>query len=373
MSVVVEQKALAKALAHFKGVVANRHIPVLDCVKLSAGKGSMSIEGTDLDMFMRLTIPAEGKLADLAVPYPRLERYVSALSGDISLKPGDKVVSVEAGRAKSAIPTMDVETFPPVDADDGLGKAIKLSDDDLKSIVTFCGSSVEGEGGHRAHLRGVCFDGDEASAVSTDGVQLSALPVAALAGIGRPIIPVAALAKASSVADGEIEIAVSVGAFIAKFAGGMLRSKLAAGEYPPWTRVIPSSASHIILVDAKAFDAALNRVLTGSGTNITGLGLAGNVLHLRAEDFKGGDATDAVECEVSKGSDVTFGLNSKMVRDAIAALSSLGEKSPNIEITLTDAGTAPAILRVPGHKAMRVVFPLRPRVLPEMAAAKESA
>lgn len=373
MSVLVEQKPLAKALAAFKGVVSHRHIPILDCVKLSASAGLLTIEGTDMDMRLRLTLPAEGVMPDVAVPHMRLERFVSQLPGaDVTLSPSAGAVNVRAAKSRSSIPALDAEAWPALTEHDGQNAFI-LSHAELRNIAAFCADPVD-ENEARQQLRGICIDGPNKAAVGTDGVSFAMWPTPSLDSDLRPIIPSSAIEKYCAVSDGNnAEVTVTDRTVRFRSDGVDLLSKLVEGEFPQWPRLIGkfSTGTHRLVVDRSSLDSALARVIAGSGSHIIGFAIADGALHMRASDTlaTSADCSDEISCEIS-GPDATFGMNGQFLRDALAAFAATDKSARDVEIWISPADRLPATIKIPGADPIRVVCPLTPRILPEIAMGK---
>ena len=112
-SVTVSAAKFAAAIAAARSIVMSKaDIPVLQCVKLSAQNGTLTVSATDLSQGVAYHVPCEGSGLWL-VTFDRLQSFVSACNkqSDIRIS-GDGVVQFKCGSVSARIPGLNPADFP---------------------------------------------------------------------------------------------------------------------------------------------------------------------------------------------------------------------------------------------------------------------
>src|SRR6185369_16478915 len=178
MQFVVSKQNLEKELAFLQGIVEKKNtIPVLSNILIeSAGKRSIRITGTDLDVTLRCDMQAEEittpgsicvqarKLFDIARLLP---------DAPVSFKREDNDwVTVECDRSKFRLPGIAKETFPELPG--FKSTPLKLPASLLKSLIDRTIFAITQEEG-RYTLSGAKFELDASGVkmVTTDGHRLA--------------------------------------------------------------------------------------------------------------------------------------------------------------------------------------------------------
>lgn len=101
----VSAKELARLITAARSVIETRStIPVLLCVRLSCADGLLSVEATNLDQSVQLSMPTPEMEDGIAIIDPqRMLPVLSAISGDVRLERRDQILSVSAGRTRASI------------------------------------------------------------------------------------------------------------------------------------------------------------------------------------------------------------------------------------------------------------------------------
>src|SRR5688500_3180381 len=116
MTLTIQRADLARTLAAVCKVTESRNtIPILANVLLSADSGQLTVTGTDLDIQVAISTPAEGTLST-TVDAKRLSDIARRLSGDVvTISLADDKLTVKAGRSRFTLPTLPVEDFPSLE------------------------------------------------------------------------------------------------------------------------------------------------------------------------------------------------------------------------------------------------------------------
>lgn len=351
-------------------------IPILSYVLLQASGKTITVEGTDLDVTVRYTIPRSGNKAVVTTTLPAFELRdfcKAAGADDLWIKVQDNEATIKAGACRV------LATFPPSDfpKDREYKTPVRFtcSFGDLRSAINIVKPAISTED-VRYYLNGSFFEPmgrNMLKLTATDGHRLHCTTINA-DGITakdtktRVIVPsktlhivekwlglaIRAWAKSK---DGAPTLNVAIGPAGIDFLCGnfAVRSKIIDGTYPDYKRVIPSQGddTKVVSFDQHALDGALK--LVAAPRNENGKGVRFIIAKDKCElSRNGGDnkVSDSVACKYS-GEPLEIGFNGSYVRDILA---SLGDGV--IECVATDA-MSPAIFRNPGNNTLTVLMPMR--------------
>jgi DNA polymerase III sliding clamp (beta) subunit (PCNA family) len=247
----IERAALARAVDFLaKRVIKRRNsIPILSYIMVDASPcGTVTLMGTDLDQFVRFTVPA-------AVDVPgRFTVEALALSNAIRKAGKGALISlahdvqagrltVAHGRARMRLTTLPVDDFPVL-ADPAGGKRFIWSIAALRSLASVAPFASTEE--QKYYLNGVNFDavrlGGETRlcAVATDGQILAgqafALPDGA-DGLASSIVPSKVMRSVLQLAervDGLCSFHFSTSRVAIEIGDVVVTSKLIDGTFPDW-------------------------------------------------------------------------------------------------------------------------------------------
>jgi DNA polymerase-3 subunit beta len=247
-------------------IPAKTTLPVLSNVLVEATKQGLRLSGTDLDIAVSTTVPAdvdaEGsvtlpakKLADITRELPSAPIRITAA--------GEQRVSIECGRSKFKLLGLPREEFPsfPAVKFDGAWTAPAGVVHKLVGHVAFAASTEES----RPILNGVLWElrPDRMRMVATNGHRLAKMDVPASGGSTADlIVPPKALEQIRRLfpADAEIEIAKSDNHLGFRSATTLVFSRLIEGPYPNYEQVIPRENDKVATVDKEAMAGALRRM-----------------------------------------------------------------------------------------------------------------
>ncbi len=247
-------------------IPAKTTLPVLSNVLVEATKQGLRLSGTDLDIAVSTTVPAdvdaEGsvtlpakKLSDITRELPSAPIRITAA--------GEQRVSIECGRSKFKLLGLPREEFPsfPAVKFDGAWKAQAGVVHKLVGHVAFAASTEES----RPILNGVLWElrPDRMRMVATNGHRLAKMDVPASGGSTADlIVPPKALEQIRRLfpADAEIEIAKSDNHLGFRSATTLVFSRLIEGPYPNYEQVIPRENDKVATVDKEAMAGALRRM-----------------------------------------------------------------------------------------------------------------
>ncbi|PPB82553.1 DNA polymerase-3 subunit beta [Albidovulum inexpectatum] len=281
MKFSIERATLLKAVGQAQSVVERRNtIPILANVLIEAEGDTVSFRATDLDIEVVDRAPAQVEKAGATTVSAQLLHEIVRKLPDGALvsitdDPAAGRLTVQAGRSTFSLATLPKEDFP-VMASSEYTANFAAPAPVLRRLFDKSKFAISTEE-TRYYLNGVYMhvaEGEDGGkvlrCVATDGHRLARidapLPAGAesMPGVIVPRKTVGELRKLLD--DDDSEIAVSVSETKVRFAAPAitLTSKVIDGTFPDYSRVIPTTNSRRLEVDAAEFARAVDRVATVS-------------------------------------------------------------------------------------------------------------
>ena len=371
MKINVERGALLKALGHVQSVVERRNtIPILSNVLIQAAKGKLTLTATDLDIEIVESLPSDvlrngAATAPAHMLYDIVRKMPDGAQVQAELLAGDSGrLAVSAGSIRFELACLPQEDFPQVSAG-ALPHKFRLDAADLKSLVDKTRFAISTEE-TRFYLNGIYVHAAEDKdntlrAVATDGHRLARydleLPDGA-AGMPGVIIPrktIAELRRLLEDAEGAIEIALSDTKIQFSFSGVELTSKLIYGSFPEYQRVIPENNDKVLMLDAKEFGHAVDRVSTISAdkTRAVKLNIDKDRVTLSVVNPESGTATEDLGANYSADS-IEIGFNARYLLDITSQV-----EGKEVRLLLADSGSPTLIEDTDDGRTLYVLMPMR--------------
>ncbi|MBX3523876.1 MAG: DNA polymerase III subunit beta [Xanthobacteraceae bacterium] len=367
MKVTIERAQLAKSLAHVHRVVERRNtIPILANVLLRAGKSSVELKATDLDLEIVETAPGEGKTTgSTTVPahmiYDIVRKLPEGAQVELQSASDGTQLQVRAGRSKFTLQALPETDFPDLAAGE-MTHSFNIAAADLKRLIDRTQFAISTEE-TRYYLNGIYLHAidDKLRAVATDGHRLAQAEIKAPKGAkGMPgvIVPRKTVAEVQRLIDdaGE-EVKVELSATKIRFSLGnaVLTSKLIDGTFPDYGRVIPAGNDKTLVVDKSEFMSAVDRVSTVSSERgrAVKLALTDGKLTLSVINPDSGSATEELEVEYGAEA-LDIGFNGRYLLDILQQIE--GEKA---RLKLADPGSPTLLEDMETAGALYVLMPMR--------------
>lgn len=377
MHINVNRDELSAALAIVKrGVAKRNYVPVLSNVMLSAARGRLNIWSTDLDKESRVSIACDAhangavtlpghSLADLVKSLPKGSQI------NLSVEKDATAATIRCGQMKLSLESLPVKDYPKMQP--GAARNVfSLSSAALLDALNKTAFAVSTEE-TRYYLNGVYMHYSEHDAtlrfVATDGHRMAKVEMGAPKGaevIPGVIIPCAAVTElqkllAKDKGDCEVKLfagtkGTSQGRIQFAIGGAVLLSKLIDGTFPDYGRVIPSGNDKRLVIDTKAFIAAVTRVFKMSSERgrAIKLSLSDDKLVLSVNNPDVGtvsETLDSAHVEFSGYLDIGF--------NAVYLLDVLAQNGDITLVNLADPG-APTLFSTVGYaSASFVLMPMR--------------
>jgi len=249
MKLTISQADLDHALRTIAPAVGVRSShPILDCCLITAGGGSVTITGYNLDLGITVTIPAVVNIAGaVALPYRLLAGLVSRMDDGEAVDITDGAVSASGGSYGLAVSdAADYPAMPVVEA--------ASADLDIIAGVRACLVAASSDASKQI-LQGIHLADGYMEA--TDGHRLVRLPVALPDGINLTL-PASTM---KLLQDRTVGIAAAAGQAVIDAGDGItIYSRILDGTYPDVAKLIPPTFEHTITLDRHRFARCLERV-----------------------------------------------------------------------------------------------------------------
>jgi DNA polymerase-3 subunit beta len=352
----VNRTALSGVLNDAASIVSPRTtLPILGNVLIRLVNSSLTVEATDLDLYVSATIEAEIEgFWEITVPAKRLAAIVRELPSEtVGIEIAGEKIVIKSGGAKASLFGLSAEEFPQFDRKEGA--EIQIHGSALLSAlrrVAYATSTDE----TRHILNGVRLDEQDGKliAIATDGRRLAVAQVCESAtGMPGVILPNKAVSALLKMIDGTDVVSVRFGESAVEFDAGrvMLSTKLIEGSFPNWRQVMPNGNGSQIKIDREALLSASRRVslLVNEKSNALGFTVTNGQVELSAQSPDVGESRESVEC--SGDVEEKTAVNPLFLNQCLAALP--GEK---VEMAFRGEGQPVTIL---GAGFQYVLMPMR--------------
>lgn len=351
MELAIGKADFARALSAVSRAIESRNtIPILDCVQLTAADGTLRVRGTDLDIEVTDTAPADIKTpGSLCVEAKLLASIVAKAGGDISMAVTDHKLIVKSGKSRFSLNWLPAADYPEM-PDAEYTAAFEL---DIAALFAPCVHAISNEE-TRYYLNGVYFasTGETAVAVATDGHRLVKHTTGNLPRFSGIIVPrktVGLLPK------GGVQVAVSDSKIRLRQGDLVIVSKLIDGTFPDYERVIPRNNDKVIEFESEDMKAAVGRVavISSERGRAVRCSFAPGGATLTVSSHDTGTATDEIVVSYS-GEPIEVGLNSAYLAEMVAKF-----PSGPITLALADGGSPTIFTSEKAEGLMGIVMPTR--------------
>jgi DNA polymerase III subunit beta len=364
--VKASRDALLKPLSTVSGIVERRHtLPILANLLMKKTGESVSFLATDIEI--QITTAGEFGVGkdDVAttVNARKLLDILRALpeSGEVTLSHASKKLTIQSGKSRFSLATLDAAEFPTVAQPEAWGAQFSLTQKALKHLISMVHFAMAQQD-IRYYLNGLLFvtDGNYVKAVATDGHRLAFCQTKVDASLPKHevIIPrktVMELLRLMDESEDPVAIAVANNQIKFNFGNIELISKLVEGKFPDYTRVVPQGYTKLFTVDRGLIQGALQRAAILTSDKFKGVrwAVADNLLKINSTNADQEEAFEELDIDWPHGG-VEIGFNVSYLLDVLANL-----KVPAIQIGLNDPN-ASALITLPDNGDFKyVVMPMR--------------
>lgn len=379
MKVICDRAALLDAVNLVGGVVVSRTpTPVLQCVKLTAKGGLLTLAATDLEVGLKLSIDQVDiqKEGEALIPSDKLTQIIRASDDPtLTLETDDHAMHIRGADSHFKVYGYDPKEAPAVrdfsgEAGGGETKLDCEIDSELfRHLISRTLFAAAAEYSRYA-INGVLFerDGKKLRLVATDGRRLAVASGTCKAKDGKSscIIPTKALNLISRlIGDGDVPVKIAIEKnqiVVAVGEGGdtaVLSSNLIEGAFPPFEDVIPRDLDKKASFDAQILSSAIRRaaLLTNEESKGVRLSFSGGdkkslTLTSRAPEM--GEAEIHLDLSNYEGDALEIGFNPSFIIDALKVVDGAGGRDVIFEFK---APNKPGVMRT-GQDFTYVIMPV---------------
>jgi DNA polymerase-3 subunit beta len=366
MKIICSREALLREVSIAQEVVSSRNsLSVLSNVLLTARRGALVIQATDLKVGFETSIPVEVVTEGTATAFcDKLLNIVRSLpEGDVDIEQVDASmlrVRPTKGKIDFQLRCIPSDKYPEIQK-----AAEKLYFDfpqkdfiEMVSRTLFAVSDDE----TRYFMNGIFVEkrDDSLVMVATDGRRLSwiarkvPVPMDSLKGVILPPKILTIVRKLAS-GEGNLSLALTDKSIFVRLGERSLSSSLIEGQFPDYRRVIPDSQKHHALVDRLAFEEALKRVslLVEQKSRKIVFRVDDGLLTISSKESELGLASEEVACEYT-GPDLTFAVNCLYLIEPLRELD-----CEKVRLEFSDISKAITLKPLPEEGYLNIIMPMQ--------------
>jgi len=322
---VTRQNLHSGLVAVSAAVPSKTTLPVLSNILFDAHGDGVWMSGTDLDVSVRVRIPADvHEAGTLTAPGKKLQEITRELPDqpvEVSTR-GDQI-ELRCGRSQFKLNGLPADEFPALPAIDfDAGWSVRGSD--LQQLIQHTAFAVSTEES-RPILNGVLWElrDGRMQMVATNGHRLArmALPASSSETVSADlIVPPGALQQVQRLFKTEDELRVSRGGNHLGFrAGGTeVYTRLIDGSYPNYEQVIPKDNDKFAIIDKRSLESAVRRmaVVASDQTHRIRMALENGRVHLNVLTPDLGEGHDELELHY-EGDALEIGFNATYLLEVL--------------------------------------------------------
>src|SRR3712207_2102181 len=244
-------------------------IQALSGVQISASGGAVELRATDMEIGLRVPLPATVEREGAVVLPARLlvdvVRALPAKDVALELRPAEQDVEIKAGSATFHIRTLRLEDFPPFPEVEEGERVEVPAKAFIETVARVARSASRDE--TRPVLTGILVSAssDELRMVATDSYRLAVKETkleTPLAGDLEANVPARALQELARIAaDAErLGVAVRTNQVVFDVDGVVLSSRLIDGQFPNYRQLLPETYEHELRMPAGELADVVRRI-----------------------------------------------------------------------------------------------------------------
>ena len=369
MKIIITKENLIKSLQKVIGVVEKRQtMPILSHILFRKKDDICEVVASDLEVQLSCDVVLESG-SDLAknitIPGRKLFDIGKGLPDESVLEINfeeDSKIEIKSNKSKFILAALDAKTFPLMDTTDDGSLSFSFVSQDLKDIIGKT-SFAMAQQDVRYYLNGLYLNvtQEEIFGVATDGHRLAKAGAIVKTSISQStanaIIPRKGIIEIDKqlAEDQGIKAVLSKNHLQISNGSSQAISKLIDGNFPDYTKVIPTDADKTVIVDCRTFKEALIRVSILSNDRFRGVRLSflENEIGVSANNPEKEEASDDIKSTYT-GEPMEVGFNVNYLIDVLNVI-----KTKNVQISLKDANSSALLMPENDSSSCYVVMPLR--------------
>lgn len=348
MDYIITRQNLHSGIADVSASIPTKTtLPVLSNILLEGGQDGVWVSGTDLDVAIRVWVPAEVKeQGSLTVPGKKLQEISRELPDQpVELSATGHQLEIRCGKSHfkiNGIPGDEFPALPEVDFEGGW----KVKGGDLNDLIKHTSFAVSTEES-RPILNGVLWELRDGymRMVATNGHRLARMGISTGTSNTESsvdlIVPPVALQQVQKLFEDEDEIEVAQSGnhlgFRAK--NTEVFTRLIDGSYPNYEQVIPKDNDKIAIVDKKGLASSVRRmaVVASDQTHRIKMAFETDKVHLNVLTPDLGEGEDELDLNY-EGEGLEVGFNAAYLLEVLRYMDTkdvkLTFKAPERAVTI---------------------------------------
>ena len=337
MKFTITRQNLHQGLAAVSASIPTKTtLPVLSNILLEAREDSVWMSGTDLDVAVRVKVPADvQETGTLTAPGKKLQEITRELpEGPVEMVARGDQLELKCGRSAfklNGLPSEEFPSLPGVDFEGGWS----ITGKELQKLIHHTAFAVSTEES-RPILNGVLWELRDGSMqmVATNGHRLARMSVPAGASSETSadfIVPPAALQQVQRLfkTEDDLDVARDGNHLGFRSAGTEVYTRLIEGTYPNYEQVIPKDNDKNAIVEKAALESAVRRmaVVASDQTHRIRLVFDENRVRLNVLTPDLGEGEDELELQYG-GEELEIGFNANYLLEVLRYM-------PTDEVNLT--------------------------------------
>src|SRR5688572_2453870 len=351
MNFTITRQNLHNGLAAVSASIPSKTtLPVLSNILFEARDGEVRMSGTDLDVAVRVRVPAEVKQpGSLTAPGKKLQEIVRELPDHpVEVTTRGEQIELKCGKSHFKLNGLPADEFPTLTEVD-FSSGLTVTGTNLNGLIHRTSFAVSTEES-RPILNGVLWElrDGEMKMVATNGHRLARMSVPVEATGTRSadfIVPPAALTQVQRLFkdNDAIEVARSDNHLGFRAASTEVYTRLIEGTYPNYEQVIPRDNDKSATIDKKALESAVRRmaVVASDQTHRIRLKFEPGRVHLNVLTPDLGEGHDELEIGY-EGGELEIGFNANYLLEVLRYMPSdevkFSFKAPERAATMEPVG-----------------------------------
>ena len=363
MNIQIERDIFFRAIQLVQNIVEPRQtLPILSNVLIDASEHGVTVAATDLEVGVRVEIPATveqaGKITLSARKLQEIVKELPAKPLSLAVQENSWVL-LRCGGASYKLVGLPAEEFPAVEEGAG-GVSAVLDGRTMREMLSRTSFAVAHDETRRV-LNGVFLlvQEKDVRCVATDGHRLALAQrgITRGQGQGSGIVPRKAVQEMGRVLSGdeEVQISLTENQFSLRTEKVLLTARLIEGQFLSYEQVIPRQHPKHLIVSREGLAAMIRRVsvLSEERTKPVKLHLSQGTLKMTASSPELGEAEESLTVDY-EGEEVIIGFNSRYLLDAINPI-----EADQVVLELKD-GLSPGVIKGSGEDGtLCVIMPMR--------------
>ncbi len=366
MKVDILQEDLQKGLSLGQRFITSRpQLPILANFLLETDNGQLKLSATDLNLGISIWMDAKvEEKGCIAIPARDISEFVAYLQGTLRLETEKQILRVISPRAEASFAGMKGEEFPRPPQGNEKNKIIVPTKRLTLAVdeVSFAAARDE----TRPILEGILWKMARAGyeLVATDGYRLAWKKVVekqALKTEEEFLVPARSFAEVAKLVEGEERLTITWdqqrSQIIFKWPRFQLTSRLLAGEFPDYQKIIPQESKIQVFLDQQEFLTAIRAVsvFARQAANIIVLDFQSDQVIIQANAPQVGQNQARVPIRL-EGQPLKVAFNYRFILDF---LNNLPAEEKGIIIKLNDPLSPVVFSRDGDSSLLHLIMPVR--------------